>query len=65
MILYLNLFKTIKFALVIDMNRPAPNLQLGLGTNYDVGSLRQPRTVLRNQIKDIQVLMFCNAFFGK
>ena len=32
MIFYLNLFKVIKFALeVIDMNRPAPNLQLGLG----------------------------------
>ena len=42
MIFYLNLFKAIKFALkVIDMNRPAPNLQLGLGTNYDVGSCTQ------------------------
>ena len=39
MIFYLNLFKAIKFALkVINMNRPAPNLQLGLGTNYDVES---------------------------
>ena len=39
MIFSLNLFKAIKFALkVINMNRPAPNLQLGLGTNYDVGS---------------------------
>ena len=39
MIFYLNLFKAVKFALkVINMNRPAPNLQLGLGTNYDVGS---------------------------
>ena len=42
MIFYLNLFKAIKFALkVIDMNRPAPNLQSGLGTNYDVGSCTQ------------------------
>ena len=42
MIFYLNLFKAIKFALKgIDMNRPAPNLQLGLGTNYDVGSCTQ------------------------
>ena len=32
MIFYLNFFKAIKFVLkVIDMNRPAPNLQLGLG----------------------------------
>ena len=62
MIFYLNLLKAIKFTLkVIDMNRPAPNLQLGLGTNYDVGSctqqfntffLLQARTMLRNQIKD-------------
>ena len=38
MIFYLNLFKAIKFALkVIDTNRPAPDLQLDLGTNYDVG----------------------------
>ena len=29
----------IKFALkVININRQAPNLQLGLGTNYDVGT---------------------------
>ena len=42
MIFYLNLFKAIEFALkVIDMNRPAPNLQLGLGTNYDLGSCTQ------------------------
>ena len=42
MISYLNLFKAIKFALkVIDMNRPALNLQLGLVTNYDVGSCTQ------------------------
>ena len=42
MIFYLNLFKAIKFALkVIDMNRPAPNLQLGLGTKYDLGSCTQ------------------------
>ena len=31
-IFYFNLIKAIKFALkVIDMNRPAPNLQLGFG----------------------------------
>ena len=42
MIFYLNLFKAIKFSLkVIDMNRPVPNLQSGLGTNYDVGSCTQ------------------------
>ena len=42
MIFYLNLFKAVKFTLnVIDMNRPAPNLQLGLVTNYDVGSCTQ------------------------
>ena len=42
MIFYLNLIKTIKFALkVINMNRPAPHLQLGLGANYDVGSCIQ------------------------
>ena len=34
MIFYVNLFKAIKFALkVIDINRLARNLQLGLGTN--------------------------------
>ena len=39
MIFYSNLFKAIKFSLkVIDMNRLTPNLQLGLGTKYDVGS---------------------------
>ena len=42
MIFYLNLFKAIKFVLkVIDRNRPASNLQLGMGTNYDVGSCIQ------------------------
>ena len=42
MIFYLNLFKANRFALkVIDMNRPAPNLQLGLETNYGVGSCTQ------------------------
>ena len=36
---YLNLFEANKFALKeINMNRPAPNIQLGLGTNHDVGS---------------------------
>ena len=60
MIFYLNLFKAIKFTLkVIDMNRSAPNLQLGLGTNYDVGSCTQQyflfspgRTVPRSEIHD-------------
>ena len=59
MIFYLHLFKAIKFALkVIDMNRLALNLQLGLGTNYDVKVvpnntffLLQARTVPRNQRK--------------
>ena len=36
MIFYLNLFKAIEFALEeIDINRPAPNLQLGLGNEID------------------------------
>ena len=59
MIFYLNLFKAFEFALkMIDMNKPAPNLQWGLGTNHDVGSrtqqffLLQARTVPRNRIKD-------------
>ena len=54
------LIKASEFALkVIDMNRPAPSLQLGLGTNYDVGSCTQryflssPDTnSAKNQIKD-------------
>ena len=42
MIFYLNLFGAIKFALkVINMNRSAPNLRLGIGTNYDVGSIQE------------------------
>ena len=42
MIFDLNLFKAIEFAFkVIKINRPAPNLQLGLETNYDVGSCIQ------------------------
>ena len=42
MIFYLNLFEAIKFALkLIDMNRPAPNLQLVMGTNHDVGGCIQ------------------------
>ena len=42
MTFYVNLFVAIKFALkVIDMNRPAPNLQLGMGMNHDVGSCIQ------------------------
>ena len=46
MVFYLRLFKAIinsPLIKVIDMNRPAPNLQLGLGTNYDVGSCTQQR----------------------
>ena len=66
MIFYLKLFnKAIKIALkVIDMNKPAPNLQLGLGTNQ-TKQCHQTRTVSRNQIKDssthrlpISVLIF-------
>ena len=39
MTFYLSLFKAIKFALkVINMNRPAPNLNWGWGTKYDVGN---------------------------
>ena len=58
MIFYLRLFKAIinsPLIKVIDMNRPAPNLQLGLGTNYDVEVvpnnaffLLQGQTVPRN-----------------
>ena len=55
------------------MSRPAPNLQLGLGTNYDVGSciqqyitffLLQARTVPpRNQIKDSSTdFLQCSVF---
>ena len=67
MIFYLNLFKANRFALkVIDMSRPAPNLQLGLETNYGVGSCSclflQARTVPRNQIKDSNT-HFCNVLF--
>ena len=53
MIFYLNLFKAIKFApKVINMNRPAPDLQLALGTNYDVGSCIQQYFLLTaNSIK--------------
>ena len=75
MIFDLNFLKAIKFALkLISMNRPAPNLQLGFGTKYDVGSCIQQyflsspgTTVPRNQIKDPLVLIFCNVllyFFG-
>ena len=39
MIFFLNFFKAIKFTLKgINMNRPAPNLQHGLGNEFDVGS---------------------------
>ena len=80
MIFYLNLFRVIKFGLkVIDMNRPAPNLQLGLGTNYDVGSciqqffLLQARTVpsgtnsakkSNKRFKYSSFAMFCFNFFA-
>ena len=70
----LNLFKSIKFALkVIDMNRPAPNLQLGFGTNYDVGSciqlhfLSSPGTnsakKSNKRFKYSSFAMFCFNFF--
>ena len=54
------------------MNRPAPNLQLGLGTNYDAGSCIQQyflsspaRIVPRNQIKDLSThfLQCCALIF--
>ena len=55
MIFYLNLFEAIKFApKVINMNRPAPNLQLGLGTNYDVNK----------RFKYSFFAMFCFNFFA-
>ena len=74
MVFYLNLFKAIKFALkVINMNRPAPNLQLGLGTNYDVGSfiqeyfLSSPGTnsakKSNKRFKYSFLAMFCFNFF--
>ena len=72
---YLNLFKAIKFALeVIDINRPAPNLQLGMGTNYDVGSCTQryflssPGTnsakKSNKRFKYSSFAMFCFVFFA-
>ena len=75
MIFYLNSFKTIKFALkVIDMNRPEPNLQLGLGTNYDVGSRTQQYLFFspgtnsakksNKRFKYSSFAMFCFDFFA-
>ena len=75
MIFYLNLFKAIKFALKeSDMNRPAPNLQLVLGTNYDVGSsiqqyfLSSPRTnsakKSNKRFMYSSFAMFCFEFFA-
>ena len=75
MIFYLNLFKAIKFAIkVIDINRPVPNLQLGLGTNYDLGSCTQqyflssPGTnsdkESNKRFKYSSFAMFCLDFFG-
>ena len=75
MIFYLNLFKTTKFALkVSDMNRPAPNLQLGLGTNYDVGSCIQQHFLSspgmnsakksNKRFKHSSFAMFCFNFFA-
>ena len=74
MIFYLNLFKAIKLGLkVIDMNRPAPNLQLGLGTNYDVGSCIQQyflsssgtNSAMKSnkRLKYSTFAMFCFNFF--
>ena len=59
MIFYLNLFKATKFALiVIDMNRPAPNLP------NNTFFLLQARTVPRNQIKDSSShLLQCSSCF--
>ena len=75
MIFYLNLFKAFKFALkVININRPAPNLRLGLGTNYDVGSCTQqyflssPGTnsakKSNKRFKYSSFAMFCFDFFA-
>ena len=75
MIFDLNLFKAIKFALKkINMIRPAPNLQLGLGTNYDVGScilqyfLSSPSTnsakKSNKRFKYLSLAMFCFNFFA-
>ena len=74
MIFYLNSFKTIKFALkVIDMNRPEPNLQLGLGTNYDVevvpnNTFFSPGTnsakKSNKRFKYSSFAMFCFDFFA-
>ena len=75
MIFYLNLFKAIKFALkVIDMNGPAPNLQLGLRTNYDVGSCIQQYFLSslgtnsakksNNRFKYSSFARFCFNFFA-
>ena len=75
MIFYSNLFKAIKFALkVIDMNRLAPNLQLGLGTNYDVESCTQqyflssPGTnsakKSNKRLKYSSFAMFCFNFYA-
>ena len=77
MIFYLNLFKAIKFAIkVIDMNRPwpVPNLQLGLGKNYDVGSCTQQYVLSspgtnsdkesNKRFKYSSFAMFCFDFFA-
>ena len=75
MIFYFKLFKAIKFAhKVIDMNRPALNLQLGLGTNYDAESCTQqyflssPSTnsakKLNKRPKCSSFALFCFDFFA-
>ena len=75
MIFYLNLFKATKFALkVIDINKLAPNLQLGLETNYDAGSCTQqyllssPDTNIakksNKRFKYSSFVMFCFDFFA-
>ena len=56
------------------MNKPAPNLQLGLGTNYDVGSciqqyfLSSPGTnsakKANKRFKYSSFAMFCFDFFA-
>ena len=54
MIFYSNLFKAIKFALkVINMNRPAPNLNWGWGAKYDVENCVDslPSTVIAQKSK--------------
>ena len=65
-IFYLNLIKAIKFALkVIDMNRPAPNLQLGLGNKIWRRSciVSLPSAVIAKKLKQNIVKMSTWTFY--